>query len=87
MLRIDSTNKGFYDVSSVIINDLYRLVSSDIDEYIRKDDNIHLSDEGIKVCAEQVADIIRKASQTLEGKSEIKLNSPINDIDFSGEPV
>ena len=51
--------------TGIIINDLYQLVSSDIDKYIRKDDNIHLSDEGIKVCAEQVADIIRKVSQTL----------------------
>ena len=28
----------------VIINDLYKLVSSNIDQYIRKDDNIHLTD-------------------------------------------
>ena len=49
----------------IIINDLYQLVSSDIDKYIRKDDNIHLSDEGIRVCAEQVADIIKKVSSIL----------------------
>ena len=54
----------------IIINDLYQLVSSDIDKYIRKDDNIHLSDEGIKVCAEQVADIIRQVSQTLGQNSK-----------------
>ena len=62
----------------IIINDLYQLVSSDIDKYIRKDDNIHLSDEGIKVCAEQVADIIRKVSQTLGQNSEKTLNSFID---------
>ena len=54
----------------IIINDLYQLVSSDIDQYIRKDDNIHLTDEGIKVCAEQVADVIRKVSQTLANETE-----------------
>ena len=53
----------------IIINDLYQLVSSDIDQYIRKDDNIHLTDAGIKVCAEQVADIIKKVAQTLESKT------------------
>ncbi len=49
----------------VIINDLYKLVSSDIDQYIRKDDNIHLTDEGIAVCAKQVADTIKAVSQLL----------------------
>ena len=53
----------------IIINDLYQLVSSDIDQYIRKDDNIHLTDAGIKMCAEQVADIIKKVAQTLESET------------------
>jgi hypothetical protein len=42
------------------------LVYSDIDAYIRKDDNIHLTEEGIKVCAEQVARVIRETAATLE---------------------
>ena len=71
----------------IIINDLYQLVSSDIDKYIRKDDNIHLSDEGIKVCAEQVADIIRKVSQTLGQNSEKTLNSFIDNTYSIGAPV
>ena len=50
----------------VIINDLYKLVSSDIDQYIRKDDNIHLTDEGIAVCAKQVADTIKAVSGLLK---------------------
>ena len=50
----------------VIINDLHALVYSDIDAYIRKDDNIHLTEEGIKVCAEQVARVIRETAATLE---------------------
>jgi len=49
----------------IIINDLHKLVASDIDKYIRKDDNIHLTEEGIDVCARQVADTIIKVSQSL----------------------
>ena len=45
------------------INDLYNLVLPKIDIYIRKDDNIHLTEEGILACAEQVADCIRKADK------------------------
>ena len=50
----------------VIINDLHSIVSSDIDRYIRKDDNIHLTDDGIEVCAKQVADIIKNTAQNLK---------------------
>ena len=44
----------------IIINDLHSVVYADIDKYIRKDDNIHLTDSGIDVCAEKVANIIKK---------------------------
>lgn len=71
----------------IIINDLYQLVSSDIDKYIRKDDNIHLSDEGVQVCAEQVADIIRKVSQTLGQNRGENLNSFIDNINSIGAPI
>ena len=71
----------------IIINDLYQLVSSDIDKYIRKDDHIHLSEEGIKVCAEQVANIVRKVSQTLGQNSKGKVNSFIDNINFIGAPI
>jgi len=73
--------------NGIIINDLYQLVSSDIDKYIRKDDNIHLSDEGVQVCAEQVADIIRKVSQTLGQNRGENLNSFIDNINSIGAPV
>ena len=43
----------------VIINDLYTTVWNNIDEYIRKDDNIHLTEVGIDACAKQVCDIIK----------------------------
>ncbi len=42
----------------VMVNDLHALVSSDINKYI-SDDNIHLSEDGKKACAKQVADYIR----------------------------
>lgn len=71
----------------IIINDLYELVSSDIDKYIRKDDTIHLSDEGIKVCAEQVADIIRQVSKEINHNGEKKLSSVIGDVNSVGAPI
>lgn len=47
----------------IVINDLYTLVAPHIDTYIRKDDNIHLTEEGIEACAAQVADFIRKCQE------------------------
>lgn len=46
----------------VIINDLHSLMYADIDRFIRKDDNIHLTDDGAKVCAEQVVQLIRETA-------------------------
>ncbi len=43
----------------VVINDLHSLVSENIEKYIC-DDKTHLSEEGIKVCGEQVAKIIKE---------------------------
>ncbi len=43
----------------VEINDLYTLVNADINRYIREDDKIHLTDDGIALCANAVASIIR----------------------------
>lgn len=42
------------------INDLNSLVKQDIEKYIRSDDLIHLTDDGIDVCAEQVIDFIKR---------------------------
>lgn len=49
----------------VIINDLNSLLVDDIDRYICSD-LIHLTNEGVEVCAAAVADIIRKTAQGLE---------------------
>ena len=43
----------------IVINDLFTPVAADIPRYIREDDKIHLTDEGIEVCAEKVAAAIR----------------------------
>lgn len=71
----------------IIINDLYQLVSSDIDKYISKEDNIHLSDEGIEACAEQVAQIISRVAQSLSQNVEKELDSFTDDANSSGAPV
>ncbi len=49
----------------IIINDLHTFVYPHIDEYIRKDDKIHLTDAGIDACAEQVSRVIREAAKDL----------------------
>ena len=41
------------------INDLHATVMQDLYKYIGQD-QIHLSPEGIEICAKQVADMIRK---------------------------
>lgn len=43
----------------VIINDMYSLLSSNIEKYIREDDKIHLTDEGIILAARHTAEILR----------------------------
>ncbi len=48
----------------VIINDLHSLVANDIERYIA-DDYIHLTEDGAKLCANQVAKIIKETSNTL----------------------
>lgn len=47
----------------VAINDLYSLVYDRRAELIRSDDLIHLTDEGIDICAERVADLIKKTAE------------------------
>ena len=47
----------------ILINDLYSLVAQDVYKYIREDDQIHLTDAGIDVCAEQVVRMIKEAAE------------------------
>jgi hypothetical protein len=71
----------------IIINDLYSVVLSDVDKYIRKDDNIHLSEEGIAICSKQVADIIRAVAESLEDDVSEKVNIYRENDDSNGAPV
>ena len=49
----------------ILINDLHALVAADVDRYIRKDDNIHLTEAGIDACAHRVVDVIKKVASQL----------------------
>ena len=53
----------------VIINDLHSIVATDVYRYI-SEDTIHLSNDGIKLCAEQVAKIIKETANSLTSVSE-----------------
>lgn len=46
----------------VVINDLFQTVYPQRIAYIREDDKLHLNDAGIDICANQVANCIRKVS-------------------------
>ena len=48
----------------VIINDLNALLVGDIERYICPD-LIHLTAEGVEICAKAVADIIKKTAKEL----------------------
>ena len=48
------TSKG------ILVNDLHALIAADVDRYVRKDDNIHLTEDGNRVSAHAVADAIRR---------------------------
>ena len=63
--RYNSLIVPLLQAKGVIINDLYSLIAADIDRYIDQEDNIHLTEEGCRLCAEQVTDVIRKAAETL----------------------
>ena len=69
----------------VIINDLHKLVSSDVDNYISKEDHIHLSPAGIEVCAKQVSELIKSVAETLNPEYAPKVEAII--VDSNGAPV
>lgn len=68
----NSTIARFNDIAvealsaeGIIINDLNALLVGDIERYICSD-LIHLTDEGVEVCAKAVADIVKKTAEELE---------------------
>ena len=48
----------------VVINDLHSLVNADRDRYLHSD-TLHLSDEGVELCAQAVAAVIKREAQRL----------------------
>ena len=64
--RYNSIIVPVLEEKGIIINDLYTPVSADIDKYIRNDDNIHLTEEGIVLCSNQVAKVIRQVAESLD---------------------
>ncbi len=50
----------------IIINDLYSLIASNIDAYVRDTDKVHLTDEGGRACAEQIAECIHRVAVSLD---------------------
>ena len=52
------------EAMGVVINDLHKAVSLDIDRYIC-DDLTHLNEEGIALCAGLVTDVIRRQAECL----------------------
>ena len=47
------------------INDLYKTVAADLNRFIREDDMIHLTEEGIEICSRQVADVILDVAKAI----------------------
>ena len=57
--RTVEENVYFFKEMGFEINDLNSLVKADVYKYIRDDDKIHLTDEGIDLCANQVVKVIK----------------------------
>lgn len=70
-----------------IINDLNALLRDDIDRYICED-TIHLTEEGIRLCANQVADYIREVAGVIK-TTPTRVNELDNEDGLSdvGAPV
>lgn len=49
----------------IVINDLHSLVAADIPRYIQASDHIHLTEDGVSLCAAQVEKIIRQWAENL----------------------
>ena len=67
----------------VIINDLHSLIYRDVDTLV-SDDLIHLSDEGLSVCADAVSKMILKVASELDDSEAVTIDVASADI---GAPV
>jgi len=69
----------------VLINDLNALLADDINRYICED-LIHLTEEGLEICAQQTVQFIQKAARSLP-KASTAPQDTIDQKDPSGVPV
>ena len=60
----------------VEINDLYATVAPNRAAFL-KEDLLHLSEEGIRVCGQQVADCIRRAAATLPSDAALESDAAV----------
>ena len=68
----------------VLINDLNAALAGDIERYI-SEDLIHLTPEGLEICAQQTAALIREAAKTLtDTPTPAKATA---EVDANGVPV
>jgi hypothetical protein len=65
----------------VIINDLYAACAADIDRYVAAD-TLHLSEDGIALCAQMVADCIKEAAAKLPTEKQLDAKA----LDPTGAP-
>lgn len=71
----------------VIINDLHAIVNADIPKYISTD-TIHLTDEGIEVCAQKAADCIRAAAKDIKlSDTDTDTDAKTDEPEKTGAPV
>ena len=63
--RYNSVIVPILEAKGIIINDLYTPMSKDIERFVRADDHIPLTDEGNEICANLVAELIRKVASEL----------------------
>lgn len=68
----NSTIKRFNEIAvaaleaeGVVINDLNALLLDEKERYIRDTDNIHLTDEGVEICARAVAKLVASEAEKL----------------------
>lgn len=66
VVRYNNLIVPLLEEKGIVINDMYALLMTNPEAYIRDDDKVHLTEAGGRVCAEQVAACIRRVAETLD---------------------
>ncbi len=85
IIRYNSIIVPEFKKRGIIINDLFTPIYADINRYVRREDLIHLTPEGIEICAQAVAKSIKEAAERLSGSSDGKADP--SQSDAAGAPV